>query len=86
MGKTYHITEEQAKEVIELLADLYVECRRDIAIHDSERHDDGGNWDYDTARMQYSMDKAQRVLHCADMFGGFDKSVYDRAHTAFYGW
>lgn len=86
MGKTYRITEEQAKEVMKLLADLYVEYQKDAAMHDSECYDDGGNWNYDTARMQYSMDKAQEVLRCADMFGGFDKSVYDQARTASYGW
>ena len=86
MGKTYRITEEQAKEVMELLADLYVECQRDIAMHDSERYDDDGNWDYDTAHIKHYSEKSDKVLRCADMFGGFDKSVYDRARTASYGW
>ena len=86
MGKTYRITEEQAKEVMELLADLYVECQRDMAMHDSERYDDGGNWDYGTAHIKHYSEKADKVLRCADMFGGFSGWVYANAEAASYGW
>ena len=86
MVKTYALQKEQVDKAMEFLADLYVQYMKDAAMYDAERYDDSGNWDSDTSRMQNALDKAGKLVECADLFGGFSKEVHDRVHTASYGW